>query len=296
MKRITHIFLLTAIVAMLLFSCERTERYDDSPVLATVGNHTLTLEQAYSLIPPTALEQDTLNALNSFIDQWVNEQVAVQHAERAGLENNEDVKNRLERLRRQVLHDALKEYVLNVNLDEIEVTRDEAQDYYQANRNQFTLDERMVRFRHITTRTRTEIDNANRALMRGVDWEEIVERYSVNPERQLRESNQFWPISMAAENIPALNRYLQRIGLSERSPIHFDGSQYHLVQLLEERPAGDSPDLEWLIPQIEEWLRLEKARRVTNSYMRNLYLEADANNEIHKTNVTEIESMIRDHQ
>lgn len=284
------------IAAWLLISCDSEERYDDSPVLASVGNHTLTLQQAYDLIPPSALEQDTLSALNSYIDQWVDEQIAVQHAERAGLESNEDVQQRLDRLRRQVLHDALKEYVLSMNLDDIEVTRDEAQDYYQAHRDQFILDERMVRFRHITTRTRTEIDNANRALMRGDEWEDILERYSVNPERQLSDSNQFWPISMAAENIPVLNRYLNRIGLSERSPIHFDGTHYHLVQLLEERPAGDSPDLEWLIPQIEEWLRLEKARRVTNSYMRNLYLEADANNEIQKSNVTEIESMIRDHQ
>jgi len=65
---------------------------------------------------------------------------------------------------------------------------------------------------------------------------------------------------------------------------------------MEERPAGDNPDLDWLIPQIEEWLKLEKARRITNSYIRNLYLEANANNEIDRKNVTDIEQILSDYQ
>jgi hypothetical protein len=284
---------LTLSAAFILFTgCEAAFQYDDSPELASVGNQSLTINEALEQIPESVLRQDTLAAIQSFIDQWVENQVAVQHSERVGLSRNRDIQLKLERNRRQILESALKEYILAQNLDDIEVTREEAQNYYQAHRDQFILDERYVRFRHITTRTRTEADNANRALMRGDDWEEILQQYSVNPDRQLRESNQFWPISMAAENIPMLNRYLNVIGLSERSPIHFHGGMYHFVQLLEERPAGDHPDLEWLIPQITEWLKLEKARRITNSYMRNLYLEADANNEISKANVSEIESIL----
>ena len=285
-------FLILTAACFFLIGCEDAFQYDDSPVLASVGGHTLTINEALEQIPEPVLQQDTLGAIQSFIDQWVDNQIAVQHSERVGLSRNRDVQLKLERNRRQVLENALKDFILAQNLDEIEVTREEAQNYYQAHREQFILDERYVRFRHITTRTRTEADNANRALMRGDDWEEILQQYSVNPDRQSRESNQFWPISMAAENIPMLNRYLNVIGLSERSPIHFHGGLYHFVQLLEERPAGDHPELDWLIPQITEWLKLEKARRITNSYMRNLYLEADANNEISKANVSEIESIL----
>jgi hypothetical protein len=278
----------------IISACSQEVRYDDSPVLASVGNQSLTLQQAFDYIPPSVLAQDTLGAIQSYTEQWLDSQIAVQHAERVGLQNQSDVQERLKRIREQILEDALYDYILSLNLDEVEVTRDEAQNYYQAHKDQFILDERMIRFRHITTRTRTEADNANRDLARGEEWETILENYSVNPERQLRESNQFWPISMASENIPMLNRYLRAMGLSERSPIYFHRGEYHLVQLLEERPEGDHPDLEWLIPQIKEWLKLEKARRITNSYMRNLYLEADANNEIEKANVNDIELLLND--
>jgi hypothetical protein len=284
------------ILCGLFFSACEAIQQDDSPVLATVGNSSLTLNEALDMIPYVVLAQDTVTALSAFTKQWVKSQIAVQHAERIGIHNNPDMKKRIERIRKQLLEDALNEYILGLNFDGIEVTREEAQNYYQAHKEQFILEERYLRFRHITTGTRTEADNANRDLARGVEWEEILNMYSVDPERQLRESNQFWPISMAVENISMLNRYLRVIGLSERSPIHFSGGHYHLVQLIEERPEGDHPDLEWLIPQIEEWLKLEKARRITNSYMRNLYLEADANNEIQQANVSEIEILLQNSQ
>jgi hypothetical protein len=288
MKRLN----LLLISGCLLFACESAYEFDDSPVLASVGNTTLTMNEAFELIPEVVLQQDTLNALTAFTKQWVESQIAVQHAERVGIHNTAEMRRKMARIRKQLLEDALKEYVLTLNRDETQVSREEAQNYYQAHKDQFILEERYVRFRHITTGTRTEADNANRELGRGTDWQEILNTYSVDPDRQLRESDQFWPISMAAENIPMLNRYLRVIGLSERSPIHFFRGQYHLVQLMEERPEGDHPDLEWLIPQIEEWLKLEKARRITNTYMRNLYLEADANNEIRQANVSEIESLL----
>ncbi|PWN07595.1 peptidyl-prolyl cis-trans isomerase [Rhodohalobacter mucosus] len=291
MHHIRYTLLFT--VLFLLAQCTPTYQSDNSPVLASVGNQSLTINEALSQIPGSVMNEDSVQAVQSFIDQWIEKQVAVRQAERMGLQNSASVREKMERLRRQILEEALREQLLLQNLDEVEVTRDEAQNYYQAHKDQFILSERYVRFRHITTRTRTDADNANRDLMRGDEWEDILERYSVNPERQLRESNQFWPISMAAETIPMLNRYLNVIGLTERSPIHYFGGEYHLVQLMEERPAGEAPDLEWLIPQIEEWLRLEKARRITNSYIRNLYLEANSNNEIRVANVNEIESMLR---
>ena len=118
------------------------------------------------------MTEDSVQAIQAFIDQWVEKQVVVRQAERMRLQNSESVRLKMERLRKQVLEEALREQLLRQHLDEVEVTRDEAQNYYQAHKDQFVLNERYVRFRHITTRTRTEADNANRDLMRGDDWEE----------------------------------------------------------------------------------------------------------------------------
>jgi len=276
-------------------ACMPFEEQDTSAVIATVGNQQLTIESALSQIPEIALRQDTLKALETFKNQWINSRLTENEARRLQLQNDEAFRQRLQRMEDQLLEEMLKEYILAEHDIELSVSRDEAQNYYQANRDKFVLDERYVRFRHLSTNTRTEIDNARRDLMRGVNWEEVVNRYSINPELQLRESAQFWPSSMAVADIPMLNRYLGVIGISEISPVHAFRGNYHFVQLREVRNEGDHPDFEWLIPQIQEWLKLEKSHRITNAFKRNLYLQAESNNEINKLSDVEIRSALNDY-
>lgn len=277
---------------LVLTGCSDSINTKGDRVIASVGNTELTFEEAIKNIPRQVLEQDTVSALLTYSEQWVDSRIAVEQAERLNIERTEDFREKLNRYRDQLLESELKSFILQEHEEELEVTTEEAQNYYQQHRDQFVLDEKYVRFRHLTTRTRTQADNANREIMSGADWEEVVNRYSIQPEEQLRKSTQFFPISLAVEHIPALNNYLDRMGLEERSPIHHDGQHFHFVQLMEEKPEGDHPDFEWLIPNIKEWLKLEKARRITNAYIRNLYLEAEANNEINLASVTDIESFI----
>jgi len=284
--------LLLISACLLVAACIPDSESDDSPVIATVGSHQLTMETALTEIPEIALRQDTLAAIHNYKNQWINSKITENEARRLQLQREPEFQKKLARMEQQLLENMIKEYVLSQHEDELNVTRDEAQNYFQANRDKFVLDERYIRYRHITTNTRSEIDNARRDLMRGIEWQTVLENYSVNPELQLRESAQFFPFSMAASDIPMLNRYLDVIGISEISPIHFFRGQYHFVQLREVRNEGDHPDFDWLIPQIQQWLKLEKSQRITNAFIRNLYLQADSNNEIMRLNEDETRSAL----
>jgi len=285
------IFLFTASI----WGCEQFQTApDDTPVLARVGNDVLTLQTAVENIPGVVLHQDTVTAIKNYQEKWVGQKILEREARRIGLDNNPDLIQRMDRLRSQLIQGALRDAVLSQHRDQLLVSREEAQNYYQANRERFILDERYVRFRHMTTRTRVESDNAKRDLMSGHAWQDVANRYSINPEHQIRESEKFIPISIAGSEVPAMNRFLQVIGITEISPTQVHGGYFHFVQLVEDRPEGDHPDLDWLIDQIVEWLYLEKAQRLINSYERNLYLQADANNEIDKLDVDSFdESLIR---
>lgn len=274
--------LIAALSAWFITGCTDLLESDNSVVIASVGNEQLTIEKALSEIPAIALRQDSMQAISSFKSQWINSRVSEREARRLQLHNSNEFRERVQRMERQMLEEMLNEFVLGEHEDDLMVSREEAQNYFQANREKFVLDERYVRFRHITTNTRTDVDNARRDIMRGDAWEDVAERYSVNPPLQIRESTQFWPYSMAAADIPLLNRYLGVIGLSEISPVHRFQGQYHFVQLREVRNEGDNPDFEWLIPQIQQWLKLEKSQRITNAFKRNLYLQAESNNEIER--------------
>lgn len=284
-----------AITLLLIEGCSPGAESDSQTVLASVGSETLTLDDALEQIPAVALRDDTLQAIESFKEQWIYSRVTVNEARRLQLHLDRSFRERVERLEQQLLEDMLVEYVLAENSDELAVSVDEARNYFQVHRDKFVLDEKYLRFRHLTTNTRTEIDNARRDLMNGISWQDVVSTYSLNPELQLRESKQFWPYSMAVGDIPVLNRYLGVIGISEISPIHYHNGRYHFVQLMEERAEGDPPGFDWLIPQIREWLKLEKSQRITNTYKRNLYLQAESNNDIQRLSKENTESALKNY-
>jgi hypothetical protein len=124
--------------------------------------------------------------------------------------------------------------------------------------------------------------------LRGNSWEEVARQYSLQSEMVIKNASRFYPESSALKEYDTLNRYLRLIGVSEISLIENINGNYHFVQLIENKAVGEHPDLEWLLEQIKDWLILEKKRIAYNTYVKNLYLAAEANNEIHTYNVLPI--------
>jgi hypothetical protein len=284
--------LLLLLLSCSIAACSLEQNSADNTIIASVSSKNLTIGEAISDIPDFIFHQDSVRAIQSYAQQWVQSQVAIQHARRLGIQNQENYRLKVSRFEDQLVESMLKEQILEINTEQMDVTTEEALSYYQTYREQFTFDERYVRFRLISTRTRAEAESANRDLINGVEWDIILQNYSENPELQLRQSTQYWPISMAASGIPPINQNLLTLGLNERSPIHFYNDRFHLVQLIDEKTESEYPELDWLIPQISDWLQLEKTRRITNGYLRNLYLQAETNNEIELLNVSDIEQLL----
>lgn len=265
--------------------CQQQTQTSDPNRLAKVGDKVLTADDAAKEIPPFMLKEDSLSALYQYREDWVRRQIILQEALRVGINQNEDIQKRLQRLREEVLVQGLKDYVLAEYDQDLEITDEEARNYYQEHKDQLVLDERYVRFRHMITSTHRGAQSAKNDLMRGIEWPEVARKYAQNGEARIQESEKFWPISMALVDNNVMNNMLQRIGITEISPIRRVNGNYHFVQLMETRPAGGHPDLDWLMEQIKDWLRIEKRRRHFNSYVKNLYLNAQSNNEIETYNV-----------
>ncbi|MEX2477435.1 MAG: peptidylprolyl isomerase [Gracilimonas sp.] len=278
-------FLLLIAIPLLIISCQK-DIGNSEIVLAEVGNQVLTKEHARSEIPPHIFEDDSATAYLNFRDEWVQRQIILQEADRLNFSNRQDVQKRLQRLEEEYILQSVQDYIISEFEEGTEVSDQEARNYYQQNKDKFTLEERYVRYRHVIAESNADAERAKRELMQAVEWETVAERYSKYSDLKIRESDRFWPISIAGGDISMLNRYLRIIGPSEISPTYRSGNEFHFVQLTEERPAGDHPDLDWLIDQIKEWLILEKRKRAFNTYVKNLYLQAQANNEIKIFNVT----------
>jgi hypothetical protein len=268
-----------------LLSCSRMSPSGSDETLARVGNEYLTVQEAKEKIPEYVFEQDSINALTRYRDEWIQSQVLLQEADRLGLSQQAEIQRKLRKARDEVLKQALKDYVTSSNQDNITITDEEARTYYQANKEQFVLNEEFVQFRHVRTKTHEQARQAREDLRRGIPWPQVAREYAIDPEQAIHKSNQYWPISMALNEIEIMNRYLNVIGQNERSPIQRVNGVYHFVQLIDRRSEGEHPDLDWLIEQIKEWMVLNRQRRSFSSYVKNLYLKAKSNNEVETYNV-----------
>ncbi len=264
---------------LLVAACSKPKK-TDTTVLAEVGPTQLTTEEALHQIPAVVLQSDSLSALQQYRDDWIRRQLILQEADRLNFTSRPGMEEKLRRMREEFILQQVQDYIISEFEEDLSVSEQEARDYYQQHKDRFVLDERYVRYRHLVAASNAEAESAKRELMQGIDWETVARKYSKYAELKIRESERYWPISVAGSDIRMLNRYLQIIGPSEISPTYRTGGEYHFVQLLDERPEGDHPDLDWLIGQIKEWLTLEKRKRAFNTYVKNLYLQGQANNEI----------------
>lgn len=286
-KKLVYISIFVGLLGLVLFgaSCQQSTNNQSENVLARVGSDYLTMQQATAAIPDFVLAEDSVNALYRYREDWIRRQLLLQEANRLGLNQKKEIREKLQKARQEVLREALKDYVIQTSENDIQITDNEARSYYQANKDKFELDEDFVQFRHMKTETIRAARAARQDLLDGVPWPEVARQYANNPEVAINESKQYWPISMAAQGVDIMHRYLTIIGQSEISPIQRVDGVYHFVQLMDKRTEGEQPDLDWLIEQIKDWMILNKRRRNFSSYVKNLYLKAKSNNEVETFNV-----------
>jgi hypothetical protein len=280
---------LSILASVMLMTCVTDNRPVDKTIIARVGTSYLTLEHIRNSVPQSLWEADSIAAITNFRDNWISRQVLYQEALRLNFQNEPEIQSRINRSRQDILSAALQDrIILNESL-ELAVTMEEVQNYYEDNRDQFVLQERYLRVRHLASDNLNDSREGKSQLMRGIPWETVVERFGMNQQETLRRSNQFYPESTILNDVPPMRDYLRVIGITEVSPIRSHEGIFHWVQIVEDRPRGDHPDIDWIFEQIREWLKVEKRRRAIRIYEQNLLIQAQSNNEIDVTDVMSLE-------
>ena len=269
------------ILAMILLAgCSDTIEKSDRTPLAKVGDQTLYLDEAIRNIPVFLYQSDSLKSVQQFRDNWIRDQILFDEAQKLGLEDFEIVQEKLEKSKREILITSMRDQILFNTSTTAEITNAEVSAFYESNRNQFVLQHRHVRVRHLYTETDEEAESARNQLINGTSWQQIVQDYAVDKNYSESTDNELISEVDAFNEFPTMKSYLQVVGLMEVSPIFKEDEYYHFIQIVEDRPPGDHPDLSMVFDQIKKWLQMDKSRKSIQVYEQNLYLQAEANNEI----------------
>ncbi len=286
--------LLSLPLLLLFVACSKNGYTDDTSArLARVGSHYLTLKEAKNNIPDFAFEQDSIKVLKKYREEWIQEKLLLQKASDFQLTKQQTIQQRLQKARQEVLTSAVKELVLSEFNANIEISDQEALQYYQNHKEQFVLQERYVRFRHLSTENIEFARAARQELLSGTPWPKVARLYSVKAEQRIDQSQKYWPQSVVLSELPAMKQYIATLDSADISPIRRQRGAYHFVQLTGARAAGEYAKPQWIMDRLKKWIMLEKQQQFFKSYLKNLYLEGMQHNEIELYNVLTANDQIK---
>lgn len=276
---------------LLLSSCGQNGYESGNSVrLARAGSDYLTLREARGAIPDFVLQQDSIQAIIKYRKEWIRQQILLQKAKNMQLAEQPRVQQRLRKAHNEVFTTALREVVLSKYEANAKIDDQEALQYYKKHKEQFVLNERHVKFRHVSTENIEFARAARQELLSGTPWPKVARLYSDQAEQRIRQSQKFWPLSAVLNDNPILEQYIASLDSGGISPPRRINGVYHFVQLTGARGAGEFVKPERVLGELKKWIMLEKKRQFFKSYVKNLYLEAKQHNEIELYNVLNNES------
>lgn len=270
--------IITALI-LSFFGCSQSTDQLASEPLAKVGDRTLYFDDLKQSVPDYMFKTDSIAVVRNYMEQWIRSQVLLDEATRLGLDANPVIKNRIEKAIKDIMIAELRNQI-QLNSVSDSISAEEVARFYTSNREMFVLNERHVKARHLFSLDNVTITTARTELASGVPWDEIVSKYAIDPEYSMQTDKQLVAVSQAFSGYPTLKSYLGVIGLNEVSPITQESGYYHFIQIVEDRPEGDHPELPYVFDRIQEWLRLDRSRRAFKTYEQNLLVQAEANGEI----------------
>ncbi len=253
--------------------------------VARLGDRYLTREDLDSALESLTVLQDSAEAAEQIMEQWITDELLFREAVRRGLRNQAGVQSLLLENERSVLVSAL----LTELYKEEDSTPDD-QDlltYYEQNKDQLKLTEPFVKIRYLVTES---ADSAMSAveLMEGIEsspnpdsaWKAVANRFTEDPDGTTTLSASFYPETRLLSSIPGLNTAVQRLAPGQiLSPFELD-SRYHIVQLVERIPVGTTPEVALLEDQLRARIAIENRKQLYARQVQRLRNEALAREEL----------------
>jgi peptidyl-prolyl cis-trans isomerase C len=165
-------------------SCDKTTSHNGQE-LARVNGHVITLEefeQEMEQLPESAkLQMISEEGRRKFLQELISQELLLQEAKKKGLHENKEILTDIEKYKKGLIINALGEE-LCVGKDE--VSDEEVEAYYQANKKEFVLEQ--VWIRHILLKTLNEAKEIKKRLLRGEDFITLAKQYSIWPPTKMK--------------------------------------------------------------------------------------------------------------
>ena len=257
-----------AVTVPSLLACGSGEKKEQDAVLAVVNGDRITesifQREAENLPPYFRPVVETPEGRRQFLDSLITRDLLLREALRRGLERRDGVRARLDQARKAILLEALLKEVAE---DAPGLSDEAIRKHYEENRATYEQGER-VRVRHILFKDEGQAEKMVRRAKKGEPFEKLMEE---------SEAAGGTTADLGLIERGAYDKEFEQaaFGAPERSivgPVKTIYG-YHVIQVLEKRPAGLAP-FEEVKEQIAEGLREEAQREAFDNLVNGLKKQA----------------------
>ena len=259
-------------MAILIWGCS------DEPVrdefVARVGDEYLTHEDVVSAISAMPAALDSAHAARQVVDRWVRDELLAQEARSRSIQEDDEVKRRLQENERAVLISSLVDQLY----EEVEpATEREIAAYFERNVGSLLLREPFLQVRYLTTSdssaavravamldTLASVENADSL------WNAYVELQSEDVDASTIMSTSYFPSSRLFRNVPYLRDAVAPLAVGESVVVVANDSLFHVIQLADRVDAGTAPELDWIVEEIQNRLLIDKRKQLYTDQVQRL--------------------------
>jgi len=252
-------------LGLLSVTCGK-ERHN-TPVVARVGDATLTVEQVQNRVAPGSGEEETAAQRREFVDKWIEQQLVYQEALSQGLDENARVQQLLDEARQDVLVASFlnRQFETQVEVSEFEIT-----EYFTAHAHEFTRTEDEIRAQHILLNSQRHAVALRQKLVQGDSFEDAALEHSLDQSSKNVGGDLGY---FGADDYPELWQACQHLTVNRVSkPVESDRG-LHLVRVLDRQEAGTVKDVEQVRGEIVETLVTEHYKQRLDDLVRRLKAE-----------------------
>jgi peptidyl-prolyl cis-trans isomerase C len=225
-------------------------------------------EQEMEQLPPSlkALVV-TDKGRREFLQKLIERELLLQEGVKKGFDKDEEFLRKVEQFKQGLIIEALTEKLC---AGKDEVSDKEMEAYYQGNKKQFFLGER-VRVRHIMVKTMSEAQNIKDRLHRGEDFITLARQYSIWPTKQQGGDLGYISRGMVDKSFEDAAFALKRRG--EISGIVKTKLGFHIIRL-EDRQGPHQLTFAEVREEIRKFLREKKRQEILAAHLKELREEA----------------------
>ena len=251
LKHILYIFLFSLLVT----SCDFFKKSEGLDPVARVNESYLYKEDIKNVVPKEASKEDSTLMVNAYIERWARQLLLM---DGAMVNLSEDKQNEFSKLVEQYKNDlytkAYLEGLVKKNMDTI-VQSDEAQLFYEANKESFKLNDDLIQFRYLslplnpinldTIKTRFKRFKAkDKAYLDSISVQFIS--YSLNDSIWIK-------LNRVAEKIPIINSSNKNQLLKKTNFLQLkDSLNLYLMQVNDVRLQNDYAPLDYVNTSIKK--------------------------------------------